>query len=62
MMDDIQYTRIVLTEAERQANEMAALCRGRLDQLYKLEHTVSQSRDKVINPKLLRKWREETGL
>lgn len=62
MMDEVKYTRILLVEAERRANETAALCRGRLDKLYKAEQEAAKRGDAIVNPRILRKWREETGL
>lgn len=62
MMDEVQYTRILLVEAERRAKEQATLCRSRLDKLYEAEQEVAKRSDAIVNPRILRKWREETGL
>lgn len=61
-MDDVQYTRILLVEAERKASEAAALFRGRLDQLYAAEQETKKSPGTIVNPQILAKWRKETGL
>lgn len=62
MMDEVKYTRILLVEAERRANEQAILCRSRLNKLYEAEQEAIKRGNAIVNPRILRKWREETGL
>lgn len=62
MADDVKWTRIILVEAERKALEAAALHRGRLDKLYRAEQQAAKNPGSIVNPRILRKWREETEL